>query len=194
MKNVTMFVFMWTMLITGCSSTTETVSLTNAVAANDPVQSETNSNPLMVLLVRHAEKADSSEDPELTDLGRARASALAEILRDAEIEHVHSSDYIRTKSTAAPTAAKHGLEVELYDARNLNSLVEEIRETGGRHLVVGHSNTTPTVVELLGGTPGSAINEPGEFDRLYIVNICKHGTVNTVLVRYGEPYQVIVDY
>ncbi len=27
--------------------------------------------------------------------------------------------------------------------------------TGGRHLVVGHSNSTPSMVELLGGKPGT---------------------------------------
>ena len=62
-----------------------------------------------------------------------------------------------------------------------------MRKTGGRHLVVGHSNTTPSVVELLGGDPGSKI-EKTEYDRLYIVTIGADGAVSTLLIRYGAPY------
>jgi hypothetical protein len=46
------------------------------------------------------------------------------------------------------------------------ALVEELRRTGGRHLVVGPSTTTPAMVELLGGEPTAPIHEQGEFDRL----------------------------
>ena len=45
------------------------------------------------------------------------------VLGYAEIEYVHSSDFIRTRGTAAPTAAEHGLEVKLYDPRELPALV-----------------------------------------------------------------------
>ena len=146
-------------------------------------------DPLVVFLVRHAEKTAAVEDPELNAAGIERAADLARILRDAGIEHVHSSDFIRTRNTASPTAAVFGLEVEIYDAGDLPALVEHLRETGGRHLVVGHSNTTPGVVELLGGTPGSEIDEPGEFDRLYVVTISAGGVASTVLMRYGDPFE-----
>ncbi|MCP4663205.1 MAG: histidine phosphatase family protein [bacterium] len=144
--------------------------------------------PLVVFLVRHAERVDARPDSELSAAGSARAAELATLLRDADIEHVHSSDFIRTRNTAAPTAAKLGLVVELYDPRNLPALVERLREAGGRHLVVGHSNTTPSAVELLGGEPGSEIDEHSEFDRLYVVTIGAAGAVGTVLMRYGGPY------
>ncbi len=144
--------------------------------------------PLVVFLVRHAEKVDASRDPELSAVGSERAVALARSLRDAGIEHVHSSDFIRTRKTAAPIAAKLDLEVELYDPRDLPALVERLLKTGGRHLVVGHSNTTPSAVELLGGEPGSEIDEQSEYDRLYAVTIGADGAVATVLMRYGEPY------
>ena len=78
--------------------------------------------------------------------------------------------------------------MELYDPRDLPTLVEKLRKTGGRHLVVGHSTTTPPMVELLGGKPSSAINEEGEFDRLYIVMIGSDGAASSVLIRYGKEY------
>lgn len=144
--------------------------------------------PLVIFLVRHGEKADGSDDPQLTAGGRDRAALLAGILRSAEIEYVHSSDFIRTTETAAPTAADHGLDVELYDPRHLSALAETLRRTGGRHLVVGHSNTTPPLVDLLGGESGPAIDESHEYDRLYVVTIGKDGTTSSVMLRYGEPY------
>ena len=143
--------------------------------------------PLVVFLVRHAEKVDASRDPELSAAGGVRAGELARSLRDTNIQHVHSSDFIRTRNTAGPIAIELGLEVELYDHRGLPRLVEHLRETGGRHLVVGHSDTTPAVVELLGGKPGTAIDEGSEFDRLYIVSL-RAGRASTVLIRYGQTY------
>ena len=60
--------------------------------------------PQVVFLVRHAEKANVSADPKLSSAGKKRAEELVHVLRDANIEHVHSSDFIRTRNTAAPIA------------------------------------------------------------------------------------------
>jgi hypothetical protein len=88
--------------------------------------------PLVVFLVRHGEKRDSGKDPQLTSAGRERAVALANTLRDAEIQQVHSSDYARTRDTAAPTAQEIGVPVQYYDPRQLPILVEKLHRTGGR--------------------------------------------------------------
>lgn len=144
--------------------------------------------PLVVYLVRHAEKAGSGRDPELSQAGRQRAVALAQVLSNAGIEHVHSSDFLRTRNTAAPTAAQFDLKVQLYDPRNLPALAKKLKSAGGRHLVVGHSNTTPKMTELLGGDPGPRIDESNEYDRLYIVEIAPDGTVTSTMLRYGKPY------
>ncbi len=151
----------------------------------DPSEAEP-AKHLVVFLVRHAEKVDASRDPELSAVGRERAAALARLLRDTGIERIHSSDFIRTRNTAAPTAAALGLEVELYDPRDLPSLVARLKQAGGRHLVVGHSNTTPPAVELLGGEPGPEIDESKEYDRLYVVTVGADSAVSTVLLRYGS--------
>jgi len=165
-----------------------TITLLGCSSNPDTVLSASEHEPLLVFLVRHGEKADLSEDPELSAAGRERAAELARSLRSAVIEYVHSSDFVRTRGTAAPTAAEYGLEVQLYDPRDLPALVEKLRTTGGRHLVVGHSITTPPMVELLGGKPSSVINEEGEFDRLYIVTIGSDGAASSVMMRYGKAY------
>jgi len=145
--------------------------------------------PLVVFLVRHAEKVDASRDPELSSVGKSRAKRLAVVLRDANVKHIHSSDFIRTRDTAAPIAARLQLKVELYDPNDLPALLKKLRSSGGRHLVVGHSNTTPGAVKLLGGKPGAAISEAGEFDRLYIISFATNGDVSTVLMRYGRRFK-----
>lgn len=143
--------------------------------------------PLVVFFVRHAEKVDASRDPALSAAGHARAERLAALLADAGVEHIHSSDFVRTRDTAAPLAEARGLEVERYDHRDLPALIARMREAGGRHLVVGHSNTTPAAVALLGGDPGPEIDEAREYDRLYLVTVAADGTVATVVLRYGAP-------
>jgi len=165
-----------------------TITLICCASEPDTVPAAAEHRSLVVFLVRHGEKVDNSEDADLSAAGRERAAALATTLRSAEIEYVHSSDFIRTRGTVAPTATEHGLEVELYDHRDLPSLVVILRRTGGRHLVVGHSNTTPQMAELLGGSPGSAINEEAEYDRLYIVTIGTDGAASSVMMRYGKAY------
>jgi hypothetical protein len=89
-------------------TTITTVILATAMigcsSARDSAPSASQDEPLVVFLVRHGEKADLTEDAELSAAGRERAAALARTLRSAEIEYVHSSDFIRTRETAAPTA------------------------------------------------------------------------------------------
>jgi len=163
------------------------VFLMGCTPVSDRGTSGNEGGPLVVFLVRHAEKVDQSKDPDLSGDGYLRAGELASTLADAKIEYVHSSDFIRTRNTAAPVAELFGLEIELYDQNDLLTLSEHLKEAGGRHLVVGHSTTTPDLVEILGGDAGTAIEENNEYDRLYIITISKY-EVNTVLLRYGKPF------
>jgi probable phosphoglycerate mutase len=77
--------------------------------------------------------------------------------------------------------------VQYYNPRQLPALAKILRKAGGRHLVVGHSNTTPELAELLTGQPTPDIEEATEYDRLYIVTLDQHGTGDSVLLRYGNP-------
>jgi broad specificity phosphatase PhoE len=143
--------------------------------------------PTVVYLVRHAERAeDGTSDPPISADGEARARLLAHMLGDAGIQRIHATPYRRTRATAAPLASRLGIEVERYDGGDLASLAARLRTEGGRHLVVGHSNTTPELVAALGGDPGSDIDEL-EYDRLYLVTLTEDGAV-TVLLRFGAPF------
>lgn len=142
--------------------------------------------PLVVFVVRHAEKVASGSNPDLSEAGQQRAKVLAMTLRNAMLDHVHSTDYNRTQLTAAPTAESLMLQVQKYHPGKLADFADSLRKSGGRHLVVGHSNTTPALVKLLGGDPVSPIDDATEYDRLYVVTIGKAGDCTSILMRYGK--------
>lgn len=160
------------------------ILIANGVAVN-PIQAA--DTMTLVLLVRHAEKETGVEDPPLSPAGMARARALAAMLADAGIEHIHSTDFRRTRGTAAPLARQLGLDVSLYDPGSPERLLDQLL-AGGRHLVIGHSNTVPELVELLGGDGGDAIDDAGEYDRLYMVAQNPGAQVETVLLHYGKRF------
>ena len=149
-------------------------------------------SPVVIFLVRHAETLPSSPEesprnPHLDERGLERAKSLAHLLGDAALTTLFSSDYHRTRETVAPVAGLLGLHVTLYDPGALEEFAAKLRSTPGRHLVAGHSNTTPQLVEHLGGDPGDPIDDAWEYDRLYVVTIDSTGRISTVLLRYGEP-------
>lgn len=141
----------------------------------------------VVYLVRHAEKVDDSRDPVLSEVGQARAAELSRMLSDAGITHIWSTDYQRTRLTAEPLARRLGLPVLSYPPSRLDDFAKQLKATPGRHLVVGHSNTTGELVQALGGQPGAAIQDI-EYDRLYTVFLGADGPV-TVLLRFGSAGQ-----
>jgi len=113
--------------------------------------------PALVLVVRHAEKADNSNDPGLSAAGTARAEAIAEALSNASVDHVIVTQRQRTRLTAAPLLTARGLQPELIGfGADMAAHVAEIaaavrKQTGKVVLVVGHSNTVPAIVHALGG-------------------------------------------
>ena len=159
------------------------------VAPSLPAPLSAQQHAAVVYLVRHAERAeDGTSDPPISEAGRARAQVLADLLRDAGITHIHTTDLRRTRQTGAPLAERLGLEPGVYDAKDLPGLAARLRATPGRHLVLGHSNTVAQTVEALGGAGGQPIAD-GEFDRLYVVVIGPDGTVTTSLLRFGAPWR-----
>jgi phosphohistidine phosphatase SixA len=126
-----------------------------------------------ILLVRHAERADSgsggmSSDPSLSAAGRARALRLAEVLKDTKLTAVFATEFKRTQQTAAPTAKAQHLTLTTMPADQTATLVNKLKAATGTVLVVGHSNSVPEVMTALGVTPPVTIAD-GEFDNLFIV-------------------------
>jgi phosphohistidine phosphatase SixA len=100
--------------------------------------------------VRHFEKLQG-EDPGLSDAGGQRAIKLAEFFTDIPLSQIYSTDYKRSQQTAAPVADKLALAVLCYDPRKLAQLADKLR-LSNHVLVIGHSNTTPQLITLMGGS------------------------------------------
>jgi phosphohistidine phosphatase SixA len=137
----------------------------------------------VVVLVRHAEKVDESAASALTETGQERARSLSAMLKDAGIQAIFSTEYRRTLDTAKPTAEAVSKLIEVYDADDLPSFAKTLRARGDRALVVGHSDTTPELVKLLGGDPGSPIAS-NEYDRIYLLTLFDDGKASTTLLRF----------
>ena len=162
----------------GSAGTRDVVSQSSIINRQSSVQ------PVVIYLVRHAEKLDDSRDPPLNEAGKHRADLLADILQDAGITAIWSTEYQRTLATARPLASRLGLEVRAYHAGELGAFAAILLRTPGRHLVVGHSNTTPDLIRALGGEPHGAFKD-SEYDRLYTI-VASGGQATTVLLRFGD--------
>lgn len=151
----------------------------------------TTAAPSLVVLVRHAEKGEG-RNPDLTPAGKRRAEALADALAQAGIRHVLSSDQLRTQATAAPLAARLGLQTEPVGfgpggvAAHVKALAERVRALDGAVLVVGHSNTVPELVAELGAPRPVAPCETS-FGLAWVLQLQPGAAPRVLSLRYGEP-------
>ncbi|SET72909.1 SixA phosphatase family protein [Thalassotalea agarivorans] len=123
-------------------------------------------------LVRHAEKQDTKDTPHLTECGQLRALSLSKYLSDANIKQIFSTQYNRTYETALPLAKKQGLPIQYYQPRALADFASQLQKIDDNTLIVGHSNTTPMLVNALVGSNYAWINED-EYDVLFKINYTK---------------------
>jgi broad specificity phosphatase PhoE len=141
---------------------------------------------LEFVVVRHAEKAsDDPRDPQLSDAGRARAQRLATALAAQPLVAAYATAYRRSQQTAAPAAARHGLAVTAYDARqDVGAFAAALRQRHARGtvLVVGHSNTVPGIAAALCGCTVAPLGDD-EFDRRLSVRFDRDGTATLVDAR-----------
>jgi broad specificity phosphatase PhoE len=140
-----------------------------------------------IIVVRHAEKVDQSDDSGLSPAGLRRAKALAELLRGAGVTHIVATEYRRTQETAAPLAAALGLTVERLPARDFAALAAKLRgfEPDAIVLVVGHSNTIPPMLATLGWPNQLDIKEP-EYDNAWVLVPHAGQRASIVRLKYGK--------
>lgn len=136
--------------------------------------------PMVVYLTRHAEKT-SGPDPELSERGMLRARNLATMLRRAGIAHIYATPFRRARQTADALATRVALPVQSYEPGTQAAFARQLLALGGNVLVVGHTDTLPDLIRLLGGEPGMPYLET-DFDRVYQLVIASDGQVTTTLL------------
>lgn len=146
----------------------------------------------VVVVVRHAEKAtDDARDPTLSQAGQARAQALARRLDATGLDAAYATQYRRTQLTAAPAAARAGVEVAVRPAEAANAasygpdLARDLRALppGSTALVVGHSNTVPAIVSAISGQPAPDMPET-EYDRYTVIVLDADGKARVFVSTY----------
>src|SRR5262249_44546469 len=150
-----------------------TAMLMCVAAANLAAQATT------VIIVRHAEKAATpADDPPLSAAGETRAKELWDVGRDAGVDAIIPTQFPGSKETAEPTAKMLKLTPQVINttAENHPKLVAAaIRKHAGQTiLVVGHSNTVPSIIAALGAAKPPPICDL-EYDNLYVVTLGSRG-------------------
>ena len=146
--------------------------------------------PTVVVLVRHAEKAaQPPQDPPLSDAGSARARALVAVARDAGVNAIITTQFLRTKNTAEPTATALNVTPEVVQAgpmpQHAKAVADQVRKhAGGTVLVVGHSNTIPAIVGALGAPQPKDLCD-SEYDQVFVVVLGDAGAPRLIRSRYG---------
>jgi broad specificity phosphatase PhoE len=121
-----------------------------------------------IFIVRHTEKADATKDPDLSEAGRARAEALAKMLKDTNITAVYATEFKRTQQTATPLAKALSITITTLPAKDNAALLAKLRASTGNALVVGHGDTIPDLIKALGISDPINIGE-NDYDNLFAV-------------------------
>ena len=152
-----------------------------------------NAQTTKYIIVRHAEKDTTlanaklmASDPPLNSIGETRALSLADKLKDYKINQIYSSNYKRTKATASPIAKAQNLNVAIYDPRNLDAFATQLlssENTGKTILIVGHSNSSPKLVNLLIKQDQYKDLDESIYDTYWIVT-SKNGKSKAKMMKY----------
>jgi phosphohistidine phosphatase SixA len=156
------------------------VPLVLALLAGRPVRAQE-----AIYIVRHAERADQSADSPLSTAGIGRSYKLRDMLREAGITRIFTSELRRTIDTAAPLAAAIKVTPEQTPSGDAAALAARIGVAGAhdRVLVVGHSNTIPTLLQALHVDATISIGDD-EYGNLFIIVPGKDGRPVLLRLKY----------
>lgn len=138
-----------------------------------------------IILVRHAEKAqDGSKNPPLTSIGKERANRLKDILVDANLTTIFSTNYSRTINTVKPLADTLEIEILNYNPSTAKEIISYLEKNKNQKVLIsGHSNTLKTTIEQLGGPSIDEILDD-EYNNIFILTRTKvDGKISTDLMR-----------
>ena len=136
-------------------------------------------NTSVYYFIRHAEKDRSdptNKNPSLTIQGLERANKWALFFKDKNIAAVYSTNYIRTQQTALPIAKEQNIEIINYTTKELISEKFIANNKGKNIVIVGHSNTTPELVNILLGEKKYEDISDSENNNLFVVTLNKNKT------------------
>ena len=125
-----------------------------------------------IVVVRHADKIDDTDDAVLSPTGEAQATRLAHVLKDVGISAIYTTQFKRTIQTAAPLADSLKLKLLAYEQTDVDGVVKEIRQKHPTEvvMVVGHRSTVPEILKQFGASEPVALGS-SEYDSLFILTL-----------------------
>ncbi|HMO41061.1 MAG TPA: phosphoglycerate mutase family protein [Saprospiraceae bacterium] len=160
------------------------LTLTNGTSEMLPFVND--STAILLIAVRHAEKAAEGDDPVLTPAGQARAARLAAILKDCPLNGVYTTQFVRTMKTAQPVASTQQKAIMTYDHKDPEFVPRLLqKQQGKRLLIVGHSNSIPALVnQVLGEQRFEEIDEQ-DYGNIFIIGVSNKGqSVKVIRARF----------
>ena len=136
-------------------------------------------------MLRRTPAGGQPADPPLSTDGIARSYKLRDVLADAGVSHIFTSELRRTIETGAALAAVRHLTPVPVAASDAATLAARLAALGphDRALVVGHSNTVPALLTALGVEAAVTIGED-DYDNLFIVVPQKEGRPVLLRLKY----------
>jgi 2,3-bisphosphoglycerate-dependent phosphoglycerate mutase len=145
---------------------------------------EAQSQTTTLYFIRHAEKTNSSSNPELSEEGIQRALKWAAFFEKIPITVFYTTLTQRTQMTCSYIATTKQKEMIFYEASRFS--IEEIykKHLGQTILIVGHSNTIPKYINTFLGSEIYPLLDENNFGSLYTLKI-EEGKVTHDLVVYN---------
>jgi broad specificity phosphatase PhoE len=136
------------------------------------------------ILIRHAEKDTTAAgsttmnaNPPLSKIGENRAVKLINALKDYKVDSIYSTNYLRTTSTVQPLAQKFKKEILVYNPKDLKIFAEKLlQEKNKTFVIVGHSNTTPALVNMLINKEKYKPLDESVYNKIFIITITSQKT------------------
>ena len=141
-----------------------------------------------IYIVRHAEKtAEPANDPLLTNKGKQRAETLKDILKGKKIKAIFSTERTRTKETAKPLSQLINVPIQIYGNDTLAAFVQKVISLKKNALIIGHSNTSITMISSLNLPHTITFIPEDDYDNMFIIKTQKGKAVKITETTYGAP-------
>ena len=131
--------------------------------------------------IRHAEKADSSKNPNLSEKGLERAQEWKALFSEINFDAVYSTDFNRTLQTIQPIVAGNNQLLKIYNPKMIDVELFKKETHGKTILIVGHSNTVPNMVNQIIKENKYVDIAENQFGNLYIITLFENQTQSQLL-------------
>lgn len=141
-----------------------------------------------IIFVRHAEKLDDgTANPKLSEVGLKRAHQLKELLTESyDVDVIFSTEYHRTTQTASPLAETLNKEIYTYGFSDPVGFLKELLTDYPSQtvVIVGHSNTTAFLANLLMGDEIFEPIEEEDYSNIYVIKATDIGKTGAKHITY----------